>query len=509
MNLETTTVSGWPPLAWLARCERPGRLIHCFTGPGVETAEEWLCEGVWAGPYDSGGLDRTDLVFGSGLRIRGDAAAFVSTGSTLDRLHSFVSPDAILVSNSLPCLLAFTGDSLDPGFDEYAALLSSIRGGLAGYAAELPTMVGVVGLTYFDNLVWDGRELRSTTKPTPSRDFSSYSAYRRFLDESMASIVSNAAAPQRKHPYGLMSTLSSGYDSAAVTALAQQSGCGEAFGFDVARDGGDDSGERIAEHLGIAFHPVPTHAWRSIGGAPLLFLGAGISGGADVSFKAAEAHTAGRVVFTGFHGDKVWDKHTKDLGPDLVRADNSGADLSEYRLWAGFVNCAVPFWGARQIRDIVAISHSKELTHWDVSPGYSRPICRRIVEERGVPRELFGARKQATNIGVMRPWDFLTPELRADYFDWLRSRRWEWIRRRTLPPMPGADAAMVRVGGLLNAPYRRRATRRLATSRGSYEPRLLPHFNLLKPRRMHRYVVHWAVERIKDRYRDALPPGGA
>ena len=143
--------------------------------------------------------------------------------------------------------------------------------------------------------------------------------------------------------------------------------------------------------------------------AAVPFLAAITSFGSSVPFKGAEDLMAGRVVFTGFHGDKVWDTRTHTLGPDIVRGDASGTDLSEYRLWVGFVNCAVPFLGVRQIKEIHAISTSPDLATWDVKGGYSRPVCRRIVEESGVPRDMFGVEKKATAQFILGPESFLTP----------------------------------------------------------------------------------------------------
>ena len=116
--------------------------------------------------------------------------------------------------------------------------------------------------------------------------------------------------------------------------------------------------------------------------------------GSDVLFKGAEEHLAGRVLLTGYNGDRLWATDAKDLSQHIVRVDDSGVALTEYRLWVGFIHCPLPFWGARQIRDIQAISNSPEMSPWNVGPpSYRRPICRRIVEEAGVPRELFGVRK--------------------------------------------------------------------------------------------------------------------
>src|SRR2546426_6038614 len=47
----------------------------------------------------------------------------------------------------------------------------------------------------------------------------------------------------------------------------------------------------------------------------------------------------------------------------------------------------------RSIAETQRISRSREMAPWDVDAGYSRPICRRILETAGVPREAFGDRK--------------------------------------------------------------------------------------------------------------------
>jgi hypothetical protein len=156
--------------------------------------------------------------------------------------------------------------------------------------------------------------------------------------------------------------------------------------------------------------------------------------GGDVFFNGAKSLLAGRVLLTGFHGDRVWAKHPGDLSENIVRSDQSGLDLSDYRLQVGFIHCPVTFWGVRQIRDINRISHSDEMKDWDVPGDYSRPICRRIVEEAGVPRELFGRSKRAVSVLFNSSEQFLTRESLEDYLSWLKANRREWIRHGRLPP---------------------------------------------------------------------------
>jgi hypothetical protein len=507
MRLRYVRVPEWPQLAWLGECPLGTDVVTCFAGTGVETHDEWFCEGVWAGPFSEGQLDRTDLVFGSGGRIRAEGLVFVAAGTTLDRLHWLRRGDVVWVSNSLPCLMAAVGGSLDirVGQSMFRAI-NSIREGLEHYRREFPTTVGPVHLTYFNNLLWDGAELREVTKPAPARDFGSYGKYREFLDASMATLVANARDTGRTRPFGLMSTLSTGYDSSAVTVLAQQAGCDEAFGFDQSPIGQNDSGESVAEILGVRFHPIQI---RDAPNADVSFLAVGTGNGGSVSFKSAETLLAGRMVFTGFHGDKVWDKQTKALGPDIVRGDTSGSDLAEYRLEVGFVNCPVPYWGVRQIRDIHALSNSSELAPWDTGVDYSRPICRRIVEERGVPREAFGRHKRGMLRARPTPQNFLTAELRRDYFAWVRSRRGEWIRLRKIPPIPSIDALMTTslrsLEPALNGLRRQSWPEKLGPRPRRVVDALLARVRGEDRRRVHHYVVHWAVDRAKERYQKGGP----
>jgi hypothetical protein len=237
-------------------------------------------------------------------------------------------------------------------------------------------------------------------------------------------LLAENMATKRRYPYTMLSTLSSGYDSPAVTVLARQVGCVETLSLDRARDGDEDSGAAIANILGLRSLVVPRDAWRAMTLPEIPFM-AGSPRGAEVVFKPAEHDLAGRVLFTGFHGDKMWAKDTQDLSEHIVRGDNSGLGFSEYRLWVGFIHCPVAFWGAQQIRDVHAISNSPEMKPWDVVAQYSRPIPRRFVEEAGVPRELFGTRKRFADVNLLRPQDFLTAQSFEDYLDWLREHRWE------------------------------------------------------------------------------------
>jgi hypothetical protein len=397
MQFTYQRVDSWPSLAWLARCRRGSEAIDVLHGPGVETTPSWFCEAIWDGEFDQGDFDRTDIVFGSGGRARDGTITFVSSGATVDRLQALDSGQDVLVSNSLPCLLAASRGAVDPAYPNYFRDFSSICLGLSRYRPLLATSAGAVRLIYFNNVIWDGTRLQQLPKPMPMRDFGTFTRYRGFLETGLQHLAANLTSTGRGRPFRLLGTISSGYDSPTIATLARSAGLRDVISFDRSRGEESDSGREVAERLGLQVTVVPRDDWQRVPLAEIPFLAADAKG-EDVYFRSAEAMLTGSVLLTGFHGDKMWGKYTSALSPDLVRGDQSGLSLTEYRLRAGFIHCPVPFMGVRQIRDVNRLSRSTELERWDVSGDYTRPICRRIVEEAGVPRELFGTIGVNTNV---------------------------------------------------------------------------------------------------------------
>ena len=199
--------------------------VTVFHGSRVETADEWFCEAVWAGDYESGGFDQTDIVAGSGARLRDTKVVFVSSGSTVDRLHSLQMGDEVWLSNSLSCLLASLQATLSPSYPKYFDDFGSIIEGLHKYRRDLATSAGPVQLTYFDNLVWDGQSLTVQPKPGGNQISAPLPATATSSSRRLQLLSENLVAKRRRHPYRMLGTLSRGYDSPTVTALARQFGC--------------------------------------------------------------------------------------------------------------------------------------------------------------------------------------------------------------------------------------------------------------------------------------------
>ena len=273
---------------------------------------------------------------------------------------------------------------LEPTYEGYGHDFETITLGIKDYKRTIGTSAGRVRLIYFNNLRWDGETLVELEKPHRLRDFSSFSKYRGFLESSIEKISKNMSSAGRQYPYQMIGTLSSGYDSPTVTVLALQSGLHDVISFTHARSGEVDHGKELANILGVQVSLVSRDAWNRHRFSEVPFI-ASDAKGEDVYFRGAEDKLRGRVLLTGFHGDKVWDKENKALNANIVRGDQSGLSLTEYRLWVGFIHLPVPFLGVRQIQEINAINHEAQMAYWDVGSDYNRPICRRIVEEAEVP----------------------------------------------------------------------------------------------------------------------------
>jgi len=309
----------------------------------------------------------------------------------------------------------------------------------------------------------------------------------------------------------MLGTISSGYDSATAAALCRRVGMDEAVSITTGREGAEDHGAEIARILGLELHLYNRNAWRKHALAEVPFVASNSRGG-EVFFKAAEPHLTGRVLVTGFHGDKMWGKATTALGPDLVRGDMSGLSLCEYRLIVGFIHLPLPFMGVRDIAKVHALSNSPELREWDVPGDYSRPICRRIVESAGVPRDAFGVTKKLASVHFGQGQVQLSPEASLDYHQWLRDNRSVWAQRKLHAPRPPgrfsravlANYQLVERGtrALTKfAPMRTRAWILRAVSR--YQRHLTRRVNL------HDSLFPWAIARLARLYADRSASDGA
>lgn len=481
-------INDWPPLAWFSECSKKNNKITVWHGNGVEINPKWFCEAVWPGNFLEGDFDETDLMAGTGSRIRGNSVIFVSPGNTVDRILSLETEEKFFVSNSLACLLAISGARIDPTYPEYYEDFTTILKGILEYKKTLRTSLGDIQITMFGFVIWSELGISYAVREAVDRTFSDFNQYEQFLQSNLSRLVENMSDPNRKRKYQLLSTASSGYDSTAIAALSRKVGCEYALCIDKDRFGNSENGDQIAAYLKLNPIKIQRDAWRQLNGEELFFLAADGTAEAVPIVSAGDILT-NKVLLTGYHGDKLWSKDTKDLSENIVRGDSSGLSLTEYRLWKAFIHCPMTFWGVQQIRFINEISNSEEMKPWDIPGDYSRPIPRRIAESAGIPRNTFGITKKASAVDST---EFLSAVTLQNYRSWLINNRLEWFKRGRVPPIVNQhyEQAVEKIyyfiqRMLLKMPY---------------FWRFVPNNSLDKPSHFRKYVFAWAIDQVKDRY---------
>lgn len=423
MSLSTRLIPDWPALAWVARIAADQCSAQVWHGPLVEARPEFCTEGVWVGDFRSGDFDSATLMFGSGIRFRDGLITCVPSSTTLDRLWHLHDRHGSSVSNSLPCLLASTGSSLLDSYPRYHADIATLTGGLSKVRTQLPLDDAVVEVTYHHNVVFRPGGWSIVPKPPVSASFTSFDGYHDFLRRSAQALGENARSTARRHPVATAAAISSGYDSPAAAAIARHAGCQLAFTITRARSylAISDSGAQIAAQLGIPCQEIDP---RQIRPSHEEWFWAALAEPTDLNLSTFQFPHVPCVLFTGFMGDRIWDRRPHDLTDPFVRADLAGLGFTEYRLLAGVAHAPVPTWGldCAHAGEVQHISASTEMRQWTMGGDYDRPICRRILEEAGVPRGFFATRKKATTFSAERYHRPVDPQTRARFESYARQR---------------------------------------------------------------------------------------
>ena len=413
MDIAATAEPGLPALAWLVECEDGQMRGRC--GAAVEISGHGLFEGAWAGDFPAFDFDRTDYVFGTGVRIRDGQAVFVPPSHTLDALYVWLRSGGYCVSNSLAFLCEHTG--IDLPYAGYGRRFASVVLGIERYRKEIHRNPRgrLYRMVYDPFRIIDGA-VRPDCSAVSSR-FGDFGSYRAHLADVLRRASNNAASPDRKRAYAPLATCSTGYDSSACAVLAAEIGCRTAITFGTDRTGKADSGSEVGTRLGLEVAELPGYArrWVPDGLTEVEFCTSGL-GGEDVVFLQAAGILRGRMVITGFFGDSVWG-FDKAAGTTIERSDLSGGSLSELRLRLPFIHLPLPFVGARDWPEIRRIGHSAEMQSHRVGGKYDRPIPRRILEDAGVPRGLFGQEKKMVSSLIFIDRTRLSPESRRDFLE--------------------------------------------------------------------------------------------
>jgi len=437
MQLTALADVSLPKLAWVAEVDRAKGIVTLLHGPLVEVRRNFFIEGVWNGLFQNGEFGETDCVFGTGGILGQESIRFVTSASTTDSLYYAEKGEQVTVSNSLPLLLAYIQDILDPRYPHYDRICLSILDGINDYRRDIPTTRGTVRRQMYRNIDVSREQISESDKRMPPR-FECFKDYRNYLRDNYALIAANARDRARTQSLEIFSTQSKGYDSTAVNGIASAYGIDKVFTVSKAKndfylahhDEGkelDDDGGEICESLGLKYIRLNRRAFAEEFDQESLYYSA-IHHNQDANLKDISNHISKvGILLTGMHGG-IW-APKGNIGAraftdsDLRSGDTGGHGRSEVRLVVGFIHLPLPYIGERRLQDIVNITESTEMDPWRLGNAYDRPIPRRIAEEAGVPRHLFGHSKMGSVVIFSQPAIPYGNALRREFFDYLADEK--------------------------------------------------------------------------------------
>ena len=407
-----------PPPAWLLDVARDDTQLWC--GTSVDTFESGFVEGAWDGSFNDLDFASCCNVFGSGAVRTKDGWLLVPPSHTLAAVYALhVSEGRWLASNSLAFLASRLGDKFSLADVEVEQFVRIVYG-LDHSPTCIPTGCGDLYILHHHNAILARHALAVIPKPRP-RHFACFTEYRDHLVSTLRKVAANATAKARRKHYRLLASISSGYDSTACAAIARACGCTDAVTFANARGGGSDDGRAAALALGLECKSIQRPKTTTENRHDVAeFLATGMQG-EDINYDALRDQLDGRIFITGTRGDKTWDLHGV-ADSVLRRSDLEGCSLGEFRISRDFIHLPLPFVGGQNHRDILAISRSAEMKPFSVGGKYDRPVPRRIAEEAGVPRHVFGQSKKAISFLMFSDQSLISEPVRTEIKSTLRQQ---------------------------------------------------------------------------------------
>ncbi len=381
-------------LAWLAEFHIGDENVHVYCGSAVETGVDFFVSGVWSDEFAEHGFLSSDFFCGTGAVLDGDKLVFATPSHDLERLLLFQSEDVIAVSNSFPFLTSFLDLRLDKRVDQYEAINCSILKGPAGLVERIPLEGGKFVRQFIVSLLTVDNELHVLRSPRPKvPPFLSFSDYWSRLQTAISRIGENACSEARLHTkYQPIATISRGYDSPVGAMLARQIGCTHAVTL-CGKTYDADNGEPIARAMGYEQVTVrDQYSYRSNPGCIDAQYFCDGEQGTDLQLNLFEDVFRDHLVFFGSRGS-YWSKQSNITDEFEMKGyffAEACLSRTENALKNGYIEIPVPTYGASQASSIREISNSPEMEPYTLHCQYDKPIPRRILEEGGVPRQLFG-----------------------------------------------------------------------------------------------------------------------
>ncbi len=398
-----------PPLAWVANCFN-GK-IEVIHGNKVECKDKFFVDGAWNGAFIDGNFIDSSWFCGTGAEINNETVIFSTPTHIIGGLYVAKIDKGYCISNSLYLLMSLNRYKLDKDYLDYETDFNTILFGVNRYKQNIHILDSYdnpceIQVYYYRNIeINDKNEISVKIKPNvkPFADFEDY--YTR-LKNDICLLAENSRDKNRRNKYGIVTTISKGYDAPCCAVLAKLAGCDTAVTFKPEGKYAEDCGTEIAKGLGystVIERSAEDFKMRS-DCIEAMYVASGELG-ANISFSAFEKDFKDNLVFMGDRGDSIWARDSVNRNNDFSFNDMvSHLGSVEVRLWIGYIQVPMPLYGASQWTSIYDISNSDEMRAWQLNNGYDRPVPRRIVETAGVNREAFGVEKHGAGFVYRFDW---------------------------------------------------------------------------------------------------------
>lgn len=424
--------SKMPKLGWAMTVRKHFENVDVYCGDMVETQESWFVSGVWDGKFSEAEFSKAEFFCATGAKIENGKIVVCSPTHERQRICYYEKDDTITFSNSIPLLLAVTGEEIDKDYDQYEKILCSILWGTKEYTRDVPVANGQYLKQIFCADIHVDSDLNISCVPKAiHRDFKNYDDYLNSITMVCKRIKENGLDNHRIQKYELATTASSGYDSSACAAILKHVGCDTLMTF---KDGfyDADSAVTIAKQLGYnkiierSYHDFKEKT--NCKDAEYMVCG---DIGVYLQFSAFEEDFVGHIVSIGTSGSYIWDK-TGNVNPESKRSGydfyTANLSFSENALVKGYVVLPLPLYASTAVESIQKVSNLPEMQPWTLNTDYDRPVCRRILETSGVDGKLFGHEKYGAGFSMSKNFTLkqIQPKMSVEGFENFS----EWLKQK-------------------------------------------------------------------------------
>ena len=397
-----------PQGSWCAILTAGNEEIDIEAGKAVPCFPNFFVSGVWDGDFKDGDFSNSNFPCCTGAKLineNGQSYVKFSTPThMLESIYLIPKGDKLFLSNSLPFVLERARANLSTYYLDYQRDMCSSLFGIDNQIESSPLADGV--RIYYhrccDLVISKDLKIKKINRDS-GLSFSSYDDYIDKVRTILNKIKENATDNLRPVKYGMITTISRGYDAPATSALVKEIGCDTAFTFNKPEHYASDCGTEIAKVLGY-YEIIEGDADKYLERENLDEaedivtgdLGPGLLGGYKECFRD-------KLMFLGTRGDSIWEKNHANVNNKLDftvgnTLQQNSHSYSEMCFDINSVCIHLPMIGADRWKEISEISKSKEMAEFSMNNGYDRPIARRIVEEKGVARDCFGQKKSGMGV---------------------------------------------------------------------------------------------------------------